>query len=252
MALRKYADGSGPDAGLRCLVANPPHGVHDRQPNVQTLKSRPIVRSGAAGLYLALPSDPDFVALLMVFLGVQINRNHRYGDDWARSSATHDEWEIDQHGPRRLSAQSGADLVQPTRSSTVKSQRPWRPRTTLPADRPQRSWLTGRRHTSCYSCTRLRADPVPDRGSSLTAAGPSGSSVSAGIGAMLRLTICMNRAGRRGHGMHDNGREETAADRVAQAPEHRLRSRLRAQFRRPHDHPPRVRRAPICGANARR
>jgi len=101
--------------------------------------------------------------------------------------------------------------VQPTRSSTVKPRRPWRPRTTLPADRPQRSWLTGRRQTSCHSCTHLRADPVPDRGSSLTAVGPSGSSVGAGIGAMLGLVICVNRAGRRGLGVHENGRKETGA-----------------------------------------
>ncbi len=34
----------------------------------------------------------------MVFLEVQIDRNHRQERDWERSIATHDEWEIDQRG----------------------------------------------------------------------------------------------------------------------------------------------------------
>ncbi len=60
---------------------------------------------------------------------------------------------------------------------------------------------------------------------------------------MLGLRICMNCAGRRGLGMHDSGREEIGADGIAQAPERRLRRGLRAQFRRPHCHLPRARRA---------
>ena len=99
MALRKCADGGGPDAGLPCLVAKPRHGRRGRQPNVQTLKSRPIVRSGATGLYLALPPDPDFLRLLTVFLSVQIDGNCRQGRDLAQSSATHDESEIDERSP---------------------------------------------------------------------------------------------------------------------------------------------------------
>ena len=48
--------------------------------------------------------------------------------------------------------------------------------------------------------------------------------------------------------MRDNGREETGADGVAQAPERRFRSGLRAQFWRPHGPLPRAGRA----ANLRR
>ena len=197
------------------------------------MKSRSVGTNGAAGLYLALSSDGDFLRLLMVLLEVQINRNHRNRRDWAQSSATHDE--------RERGQTSSSDCRRNQAAIWCRRRCVRRSNCGTHGGQERRFRQTGSSVPGSLEGDELRAnpapilmvDPEPDCGSSLTAVGPSGSSVSASIDAMLGLTICMNRVGRRGLWMHNNGRKETGANGGVLTPERRLRSGLRAKYRRP-------------------